>query len=139
MTGRSSFGTGGPFRIIGFTDGSNVAGNGTVTFDVKFVAPEVGSFSGVVKVYHSESGSPANIPVSAQASSGLGLYFNETESRVMDNRMNVYSEHVGLKYAGGTPLQGLQFRITAPSTFVRAMSSRNQPSPAPVKRLRPEM
>lgn len=120
------------FRILSFTDGSAIAGNGTGTFTVKFVAPGGGSFSGVVKVYHNQSGSPANIPVSAQASSGLGLYFNETENRVMDNRMNVYSEYVGLKYAGGTPLQGLQFRITAPSTFVKLKSVVLGPSINPV-------
>ncbi len=110
------------FHILNSSDGSTIAGGATSTFDVKFVAPEGGAFSGIVQVYHSASGSPANIPVSANASSGLGLYFNRTENRVMDNRANVYTEAVGLKYAGATPLQGIQFKITAPSTIVKLKS-----------------
>lgn len=116
------------FQIVNFTPGTTIAASGTSTFDVKFVAPEAGSFSGIVKVYHSEDGSPANIPVSATASSGLGIYFNDVENRVFDNRTNFYTEYVGLKYAGATPLQGLQFKITAPSTFVRLKSVELGPS-----------
>lgn len=120
------------FVISGIVDGATITGNGTTNFNVKFVAPGSGSFSGAVRIYHSENGSPAIVPVSATASSGLGIYFVETHNRVFDNRANFYREYVGLKHANGTPLQGLQFKVTATSNFLRLKSVVLGPSINPV-------
>jgi hypothetical protein len=88
-------------------------------FGVVFTATAGGSYSGTIKVYHSVAGSPLNIPVQANASSGEGLFLSTTHKDLMDNRANFYHDTIGLKYSGGTALQGLQFKLTAPTNKLK--------------------
>lgn len=96
-----------------------VAPGGSIKVGVTFTADASGSFSGTLAIYHDQAGSPINVPMSATASSGEGIYFIETANQVFDNRQDVYSEYIGMKYSGGTPLQGMQFKLTVPNTTLK--------------------
>jgi hypothetical protein len=96
-----------------------IAPGGSVKVGITFTAPAGGSFSGTIKIYHDQAGSPLNVATSATASSGEGLYLLSTVNRIMDNRADVYKTYVGVKYSGGTPLQGIQFKVTAPNTVLK--------------------
>lgn len=105
-----------------------VAAGQSFKVGVTFTQSAGGSFSGTIKVYHNQAGSPINVAVSATASSGEGIYLLTTVNRIMDNRQNVYKEYIGLKYSGGTPLQGLQFKLTAPNTTLKLKKVEMGPS-----------
>ncbi|MEO5929166.1 MAG: choice-of-anchor D domain-containing protein [Candidatus Kapaibacterium sp.] len=98
---------------------ATLAPGASVKFGVRFLPAGSGSYSGIVRIYHNQAGSPIAVTVTALASTGEGLYFNTVMHHVMDNRTDVYKDTIGLQYNGGTPVQGIQFKITSPNTTLK--------------------
>jgi|GEM_PF-1621582 len=96
-----------------------IPASGVHTLVVRFFAVSGGSYSGTLNVHHSLAGSPLAIALTANASSGEGLFLSSTHKDVMDNRASAYTDTIGLKYSGGTPLQGLQFKLTSPNSTLK--------------------
>jgi hypothetical protein len=96
-----------------------IASNGSLRVGVLFSATGNGSVSGLIKAYHNGPSSPASGSLTAIASNGEGLYFDEIARTVYDNRAGMFTNNIGIKYSNTTPLQGLQFKITIPNKMLK--------------------
>ncbi|MBS1913027.1 MAG: T9SS type A sorting domain-containing protein [Bacteroidetes bacterium] len=105
-----------------------LAPGASIKVGIQFSAPATGSFTGTLRVYHDQAGSPANVGLNAVTSSGEGIYLLTATRRVMDNSNGVYSDYIGFKYSGGTPVQGLQFKVNVPNTVLKVKKVELGPS-----------
>ncbi len=105
-----------------------IAPGGSIKVGVVFTTPAAGSFTGTLRVYHDQAGSPLNVTLSANASSGEGIYLKTITRNLFDNRVGVYSDYIGMKYSGGTAVQGIQFKVQVPNTLLKVKSIEVGPS-----------